>query len=166
MRYLKLYEGRESVVTNWVDETIPNDIHMDLKDILLELSDEGFNISFQLWPLYEKHSRYYYIDKYPFITIMRWNKGKQFMSYYDLEEYIERVRDYLDSKGYNIIILANPGIGNFVKFNNSLNTKGELMRPYVTEIKIQMINRRIYGDVNESLFSYKKYKHGEIYKNI
>ncbi len=125
-----LIEFKVFEATNWQAETIPSNLQNDIFDIFLELKDLGFDVSYQWWPPYERYSPNYPNDKYPHITIQKWDKGSvKFEIDSEILDSIDRLKIYLDNNGFNI------------------NVKSITKPAY--RIKIEMINRKIYGDIFE-----------------
>ena len=86
---------------SWNDLTIPRDMQMDIHDMSYELRDEGYTVSYQLWPPYEKGNKLYKDNKYPHINITK--RGEKI--YYGwIEDFCQRIVSYLDEKGYNAVI--------------------------------------------------------------
>jgi len=111
-----------------VNNNIPVNIQADLVDIGYELTDNGFSVRYQ-WCGTNINNRW---DKYPHIIINKWeeigdHRGYATINNSEISDYIDRIREYLDSKGYNIII-SNP-------------------LKYIYTIDI--ISRDIYGNVFE-----------------
>jgi len=130
MKYLKSYESLD-----WGKETIPSNVQHDVFDICLELRDKGFRTSYQWWPPYDRgyNTRIvrslYENNKYPYISINKWPLSK--FRYSDIHDVVERLKTYLDTCGYNIMVREKvPG-----------TSQG---------YQIQMICRDIYGNINEN----------------
>lgn len=71
-----------------------DDLKEDISDILLELRDIGFSISYK-W------------GNYTFINITKRNKdvgGFQFIKYIEIEDCIERLRYFLEKNQYNCVV--------------------------------------------------------------
>jgi hypothetical protein len=126
MRYLKTFKvfeanapiesGNKSwkISTFMKDTSIPHDMQLDIHDMSYELRDEGYSISYQWWPPYDKDSKYYQRNKYPSISITKrfdeendgvFNTGSlEEISYIDIKDFCERVISYLDEVDYNVNI--------------------------------------------------------------
>ena len=148
------------------DTSIPHDMQMDIHDMSYELRDEGYTISYQWWPPYDKDSKYYQRNKYPSISITKRvdeeNDGVfslailEEISYVDIKDFCERVSSYLDEVDYNVNI-------KYTDLSEQTNKKYFTSEYYdlkdsedkdgVTSqyFKIDMISKDVYGDVNESL---------------
>ena len=179
MRYIKTFKifeadapiepGNKSwkISTFMKDTSIPHDMQMDIHDMSYELRDEGYSISYQWWPPYDKDSKSYQRNKYPSISITKrfdeenyggFNTGSlEEISYVDIKDFCERVISYLDEVDYNVNIkfrkenLANSGSsGSSGTSEYNLNDSED--KDVVTSkyFKIDMISRDVYGDVNES----------------
>lgn len=177
MRYLKLFESFDDSDTmaryqlfeadgpldtaqwHWTkDLTIPRDIQMDIYDMAFELKDEGYNVSYQWWPPYEQGSRFYKDNKYPTISITKSNPneegGLEKIYYPWIEDFCQRIISYLDEKGYNAVVkFRKDNSRDYTDIKNSVMTWGPFGdKPMANSIRfnIEMISRRVYGDVNES----------------
>jgi hypothetical protein len=149
------------------DLTIPKDIQMDIHDMSYELRDEGYTISYQWWPPYEKDSRMYRNNKYPSINIAKKSQIKQLEAefgfklekiyYGHIKDFCERIKSYLDEKGYNVIIKWRKENSNeYYNLEDSIANWGPFKDyPMANSIhfRIEMISRDVYGDVNESVES-------------
>ncbi len=176
MRYLKSYKLFEADTPSqpgkfsWTkDLTIPHDIQMDIHDMSYELRDEGYTISYQWWPPYEKDSRMYRNNKYPSINIAKKSQADEYdllrtdignlekIYYGHIKDFCERIKSYLDEKGYNVIIKWRKENSNeYYNLEDSLANWGPFKDyPMANSIhfRIEMINRDVYGDVNESVES-------------
>jgi hypothetical protein len=177
MRYLKNYKlfeadgplepGNKSwrISTFMKDTSIPKDIQMDIHDMSYELRDEGYTISYQWWPPYEKDSRMYRNNKYPSINIAKKSQIKQLEAefgfklekiyYGHIKDFCDRIKSYLDEKGYNVIIKWRKENSNeYYDLKDSLANWGpfkDYPMATSTHYRIEMISRDVYGDVNESI---------------
>lgn len=90
------------------DLTIPKDIQLELYDLSHELRDEGYTVSYQWWPPYEKDNKLYNDNKYPHINITKRDEtgeyGWQRIYYPRIKDFCDRVSDYLDEMGYNAVV--------------------------------------------------------------
>lgn len=164
MRYLskfKMFEADgplDPSKWSWTkDLTIPRDMQMDIYDMSFELRDEGYNVTYQWWPPYEKSNKLYKDNKYPHInitkTIQNEEGGLEKIYYGWIEDFCQRVVSYLDEKDYNAAI-------KFRKLNSNEYIDIENMKwepfsdkPMAISIhfRIEMISRKVYGDVYESM---------------
>ena len=140
--------------TDWKKETIPSNIMQDIVNISYELKDEGYDVSFQWWPPYERHSPHWSKNKYPRITITKFNsKGPQLFNQIDIIDFIERVREYLGDNGFNIQVMSKRSMPVGSEFKDVKDpyvvangeTLGTYDGIYSTEFRINMINQEIYG---------------------
>jgi len=165
MRYLKSYKIFEADApldpTKWSwtkDLTIPRDMQMDIYDMAFELKDEGYNVSYQWWPPYQTSNSLYKDNKYPSINITKSNQneegGLEKIYYPWIEDFCQRITSYLDEKGYNAVVKCRKD-----NSRDYINVKDSVMdwgpfgdKPMANSIhfKIEMISRRVYGDVYES----------------
>lgn len=136
MKHIKPYKIFESdFKKKWNDiesSKVSQDIQLDIIDICQELKDNGFNIGYQWWSPYEKGAADYDLNKYPYISISRY--PMMHIDYSEVKETVEHIEGYLDECGYNISIISPK------------TPKNKRMSGF----KIEMINREIFGDVNES----------------
>jgi hypothetical protein len=179
MRYLKPYKifeadapiepGNKSwrISTFMKDTSIPHDMQLDIHDMSYELRDEGYTISYQWWPPYEKDSRMYRNDKYPSINIAKKSQIKQLEAefgfklekiyYGHIKDFCDRIKSYLDEKGYNVIIKWRKENSNeYYNLEDSIANWGpfkDYPMANSTHYRIEMISRDVYGDVNESVES-------------
>ena len=172
MRYLKSYkifeaDGPLEPDNLTKDTPIPKDIQMDIHDMSYELRDEGYTVSYHWWPPYEKDSRMYRNNKYPSINIgkksqaddydlLRTDIGNLEKIYYGhIKDFCDRIKSYLDEKGYNVIIKWRKENSNeYYDLEDSLANWGPFKDyPMVTSVhfRIEMIDRKIH--VNESIES-------------
>lgn len=169
MRYLKSYKifeadgPLEPGKWSWAkDLTIPKDIQMDIHDMSYELRDEGYTVSYQWWPLYERSNRSYKDNKYPkypSINITKRDTNDEFawekISYAWIKDFSERVSSYLDEKDYNVVVKFRKVNSNeYYDLEDSLANWGPFKDyPMATSIhfRIEMIDRKIH--VNESIES-------------
>lgn len=104
MKYLKTYEGlfnfwkkKKSTSDFFLqgNESLPKDIEQDLKDICLELRDIGFNTYI-----------YYHNNQHILqITYKKPNTEGDFrFEYKEVEEVVERIKDYMSSKEYRVYV--------------------------------------------------------------
>ena len=168
MKYLKPYNifesGFESGNKSWristfmKDTSIPHDMQMDIHDMSYELRDEGYSISYQWWPPYDKDSKSYQRNKYPSISITKRvdeeNDGVfstatlEDISYVDIKDFCERISSYLDEVDYNVNIkFRKENLANLEYNLNDSEDKDVVTSKY---FKIDMISKDVYGDVNES----------------
>jgi len=176
MRYLKNYKLFEADTPlqpgkfSWTkDLTIPHDIQMDIHDMSYELRDEGYTISYQWWPPYEKDSRMYRNNKYPSINIAKKSQADEYdllrtdignlekIYYVHIKDFCDRIKSYLDEMGYNVIIKWRKENSNeYYNLEDSIANWGPFKDyPMANSIhfRIEMISRDVYGDVNESVES-------------
>ena len=179
MRYLKSYKifeadgplepGNKSwrISTFMKDTSIPHDMQLDIHDMSYELRDEGYTISYQWWPPYEKDSRMYRNNKYPSINIAKKSQIKQLEAefgfklekiyYGHIKDFCDRIKSYLDEMGYNVIIKWRKENSNeYYDLKDSLANWGpfkDYPMANSTHYRIEMISRDVYGDVNESVES-------------
>lgn len=169
MRYLKSYKlfeadgPLEPGKWSWSkDLTIPKDIQMDIHDMSYELKDDGYQVSYQLWPPYEPGNRLYKDNKYPSISITKMSNPNDVRTmekiYYGwIEDFCERITSYLDEKGYNVNIKwKKDNSRDYANLKDSVMGWGPFGdKPMANSIqfKIEMISRRVYGNVNESIES-------------
>ena len=170
MRYLKSYKlfeadgPLEPGKWSWSkDLTIPKDIQMDIHDMSYELRDEGYQVSYQWWPPYEPGNRLYKDNKYPSISITKQIHNQSYelpntkekIYYGHIKDFCERIKSYLDEKGYNVIIKWRKENSNeYYDLEDSLANWGPFKDyPMATSIhfSIEMIDRKIH--VNESIES-------------
>jgi hypothetical protein len=151
---------------------------MDIHDMSYELRDEGYTISYQWWPPYEKDSRMYRNNKYPSINIAKKSQADEYdystdlgvtwllrtdignlekIYYGHIKDFCDRIKSYLDEKGYNAVIKWRKENSNeYYNLEDSLANWGPFKDyPMANSIqfKIEMISRRVYGNVNESVES-------------
>lgn len=179
MRYLKTFKVFEANAPiepgnkSWrisafmKDASLPHDMQLDIHDMSYELRDEGYSISYQWWPPYDKDSKYYQRNKYPSISITKRIEADdesssdilEEISYVDIKDFCERVSSYLDEVGYNVSIkwrkenLANLGgdfIGSVSKNEYDLKNSKDKDGVFSKYFKIDMISKDVYRDVNES----------------
>jgi len=135
------------------DLTIPNNIQMDIIDMSLELKDEGYKVSYQWWPPYDKSAgRLYASNKYPYINI---TKGLEKIWYMEIKDFCEGIGSYLDTEGYNVVIkYRKENSADYYDVRDTLVDWGPFSNyPMCSSIhyRIEMINRDIFGDVFESV---------------
>ena len=170
MRYLKTYKifeadapiepGNKSwrISSFMKDTSIPHDMQMDIHDMSYELRDEGYSISYQWWPPYDKDSKSYQRNKYPSISITKRvdeeNDGVfstatlEEISYVDIKDFCERISSYLDEVDYNVNIkFRKENLANLEYDLNDSEDKDVVTSKY---FKIDMISKDVFGDVNES----------------
>jgi hypothetical protein len=165
MRYLKPYKIFEATGPlqpgdwSWTkDLTIPNDMQLEIYDMSFELRDEGYTISYQWWPPYEKDNKLYKNRKYPFINITKPNDGRLEKIYYGhIKDFCDRIISYLDEMGYNgVVKFRKDNTNDYYEISDSNVNWGpfkDYPMAYSIHFKIEMISRRVYGDVYESLLS-------------
>lgn len=136
------------------DLTIPHDMQLDIYDMSFELKDEGYDVSFQWWPPYESTNRLYKDNKYPHINILKREGGDLEKIYYGhIKEFCERIISYLDDKDYNAVVKYRKLNSNeYLTLDKSITNFGPFKDPMATSIhfKIEMISRKVYGNVFES----------------
>lgn len=140
------------------DLTIPHDIQMDIYDMAFELKDEGYNVLFQWWPPYEKSSKFYKGNKYPFISITKSNPNKEDglekISHAWIKDFCERISSYLDEKDYNTVVkFRKVNTNDYYDINKSYPNQEPFSNHHMAtsiHFKIEMISRKVYGDVHES----------------
>ena len=167
MKYIKAYKLFEANGPldpgNWSwtkDLTIPRDMQMDIYDMSFELRDDGYSVTYQWWPPYEKGNKLYKDNKYPHINITKRadaEGGLEKIYYGWIEDFCQRIVSYLDEKEYNAVIKYRK-----LNSNEYFDIKDSVMgwgpfgdKPMVNSIhfRIEMISRRVYGDVYESIDS-------------
>ncbi len=142
--------------SSYKDLTIPQDIQLYLIDMSLDLKDEGYKVSFQWWPPYDKYSgRLYASNKYPYMNICREGVGElEKIWYMEIKDFCEGIGSYLDSQGYNIIIkYRKENSADYYDVKDTVVDWGPFSNyPMCSSIhyRIEMINRDIFGDVFES----------------
>lgn len=100
MRYLKTYEAQKNRF-----ELLPDNVIQELKDICLELTDVGYRVAFN--ELSEGNNG---VDLVTCILILIppcKEVGRKRQIRQIIKEVIERIEDYMNSIGYNIIIGPN-----------------------------------------------------------
>jgi len=131
---------------NWKDEIIPREIQLDIVDIMNDLKDDiDCRVSYQWWPPYAKYDKLYKEgDKYPSINIT--NVTSKY-----LENYIKRIRVYLNEQGFNLTIRydssKNPHLPS--NGNGRVERTWKILKKeidFLTDFKFEMINRDIYGE--------------------
>jgi len=164
MKYIKAYKlfeangPLEPGKWSWTkDLTIPRDMQMDIYDMSFELRDEGYTVSYQWWPPYEKGNKLYKDNKYPHINITKrvdTEGGLEKIYYGWIEDFCQRIVSYLDEKEYNAVIKYRK-----LNSNEYFDIKDSVMgwgpfgdKPMANSIhfRIEMISRKVYGDVYES----------------
>ena len=170
MRYLKSYKlfeadapiepGNKSwrISSFMKDTSIPHDMQMDIHDMSYELRDEGYSISYQWWPPYDKDSKSYQRNKYPSISITKrvdeendgvFNTGSlEEISYVWIKDFCERISSYLDEVDYNVNIKFRKE--NLANLEYDLNDSEDKDGVTSKHFKIDMISKDVFGDVNES----------------
>lgn len=134
------------------DLTIPRDMQEDIHDMSWELVDSGYYISYQWWPPYEKGSKLYEGNKYPYISITK--RGHRFpvlaLIRYDsdIKEFIERLKFYLSDRNYNCVVKFKGMSGNIYNRMDFMIDRG-FTDIETQEFKIEMISKSVYGDVYE-----------------
>lgn len=111
---------------------LPENVKSELKDICLELQDDGFNI---LLREYEYKSKGTITSKYDYLIIDKLKyaqSGKSLRNFIkkDVMEVIERIKDYLSSVGYNIYVDYYKLHDSFAR--NSQKTRSEDVMNQVT----------------------------------
>ena len=99
MKYIKTYESHSSMPT---DSKVPDDIFNDVSDILLDISDDNFNIDINKVFYYqtsspESKSRAIYID------IEKFDDNHMFL-FSSIEECLLRLERYAISNKYGLVI--------------------------------------------------------------
>lgn len=128
--YNKIFESNITEMPGLSDlAVLPDDIKSELKDICLELQDDGFNIL-----LREYESNYLKYD-YLIIDRLKYTQridGKSLHDFKkeDVMEVIERIKDYLSSVGYNIYVDYYKLHDSFAR--NSQKTRSEDVMNQVT----------------------------------
>jgi hypothetical protein len=103
----KTNKDKHKLVRKW--EVLPDNMVSDLKDILLELRDEGYNVNVEN---IKQGGEYTIVETPDILTIIRICKDvlsqspylPQKLNYDDISETIERIRDYCNDLGYDIFI--------------------------------------------------------------
>lgn len=98
MKYLKTYE--ENIFNRLIGKkpSLSKEIIQDIKDICLELQDEGFRVFTNQLGFNSLGNREGF---YPNIEIF--TKANDNFKYTDIEDVVERLKDYMKSRGYIII---------------------------------------------------------------
>lgn len=166
MKYLLTYKLFEADVPlqpgkwSWTkDLTIPKDIQLELYDLSHELRDEGYIVSYQWWPPYEIGNRLYNDNKYPHISITKRDETGESdwerIYYPRIKEFCDRVSDYLDEMGYNTVVkFRKVNTNQYYDISDHLSNWGPFNNyPMIMSIhyRIEMISRKVHGDVFESL---------------
>jgi hypothetical protein len=146
------------------DLTIPNDMQLDIHDMALELRDERYEISYQWWPPYEQDNKLYKDNKYPSINITKRDsqtgEGLEKIYYGHIKDFCDRVISYLDEMGYNgVVKFRKDNTNDYYEISDSNVNWGpfkDYPMAYSIHFKIEMISRRVYGDVYES--NLRRYK--------
>lgn len=154
------------------DLTIPRDIQEDIYDMAFELKDEGYTISYQWWPPYEQSSKFYKDNKYPSInitkTIQNEEGGLEKISYAWIKDFCERVSSYLDEKDYNVVVkFRKVNTNDYYDINKSYPNQepfSDHHMPTSIHFRIEMISRRVYGNVFESSGMKSSYSEEDIKK--
>lgn len=151
-----------------VDLVIPRDIQENIIDIGLEMRDEGYKVSYQWWPPYDKYSGILYAsNKYPYINITR-NMEK--IWYMEIKDFCERIGGYLDTEGYNVVIkYRKENSADYYDVRGTVVDWGPFSNyPMCSSIhyRIEMIDRNIYGDVYESVDILSKVRYRQIDEDI
>lgn len=146
LRHLMKFES-------WSDESIPREIQLDIIDIMNDLKDDiDCRISYQWWPPYAKYDKLYKEgSKYPYINISN-------VKYKYLEDYIKRIRIYLNDQGFNLTIRYDSSKIPYAPLFPNTQMMGRIRRTnskwkilnkeidFLTDFKLEMINRDIYGE--------------------
>ena len=171
MRYLKTYQifeadgPLEPGKWSWTkDLTIPRDIQEDIYDMAFELKDEGYTVSYQWWPPYEQSNKSYKDNKYPSINITKRDPNNEFawekISYAWIKDFCERVSSYLDEKDYNTVVkFRKVNTNDYYDINKSYPNQEPFSDHHMAtsiHFRIEMIDRKIYGDVYESVHDTKE----------
>jgi hypothetical protein len=165
MRFIKTYKVFEAdgpsqpSEFSWTkDLTIPQDMQLEINDMSYELRDEGYIVSYQWWPPYQQHDKAYKVNKYPYINITKraedgetdWER----IYYGHIKDFCDRIISYLDEKGYNgVVKFRKPNTNQYYEISDSNFNWGPFKDyPMAMSIhyKIEMISRKVYGDVWES----------------
>lgn len=146
------------------DLAIPRDIQENIIDIGLEMGDDGYKVSYQWWPPYDKYSGSLYAsNKYPYINITR-NMEK--IWYMEIKDFCERIGGYLDTEGYNVVIkYRKENSADYYDVRGTVVDWGPFSNyPMCSSIhyRIEMIDRNIFGDVYESVDSLSKVRYRQI----
>lgn len=154
MRYLVQYRVFEASGPlqpgkwSWTkDLTIPKDMQEDIHDMAWELVDSILRVSYQWWPPYERGSKLYEKNKYPYISITK--KDMSLLRYdTNIEEFTERLKFYLSDRNYNCVVKFRGLSGNLYHKLNFMKDRG-FTDIETQEFRIEMISKKVYGDVYE-----------------
>lgn len=172
MKYLKSYKVFEADGPlepgkwSWEKElTIPREMQLEIHDMSWELRDEGYSVSYQWWPPYQPHNKLYNTNKYPSINITKWGDDGQEKVYYGhIKDFCERIVSYLDEMGYNAVVkFRKQNTNEYYEISDSNVNWGpfkDYPMAYSIHFKIEMISRKVYGDVYESQ-DFMKIKYSE-----
>lgn len=169
MKNIKSFKLWESVKFPSIsDLTISRDIQENIIDIGLDMLDEGYKVSYQWWPPYDKYSGSLYAsNKYPYINITR-NMEK--IWYGEIKDFCERIGAYLDTEGYNVVIkYRKENSADYYDVRSTVVDWGPFSNyPMCSSIhyRIEMIDRNIFGDVYESVDSLSKVRYRQIDMDI
>lgn len=123
MKYLKTYSQQEFYYETLINYThgikwahLPDDIFQEIKDICLELSDKGLHVDYRnerFTPSSNQPGGIYTIIEYPaevqISNVTGWERIEDYKTYKnlvydDIKEVVERIEEYMDSVGYNILV--------------------------------------------------------------
>lgn len=143
------------------DLTIPNDMQLDIYDMSHELRDEGYTVGYQWWPPYEQNHMLYENNKYPYINITKNKEREEYrlekIYYGHIKDFCDRVISYLDEMGYDgVVKFRKDNTNDYYEISDSNVNWGpfkDYPMAYSIHFKIEMISRKVYGDVHESNLS-------------
>jgi hypothetical protein len=149
MNYIKCFSIWESETyqepgrfSPYKDLTIPKSIQLNIIDISLELKDDGYTVSYQWWPPYEKYHTLYEKNKYPYVSITKNIGNLDKIKYTEIKELCEHLTSYLDSEDYNTVIKyrkVNSADYHVIPSDHICSS---------IHYKIEIIDRNIYGDID------------------
>lgn len=115
--------------------TMKNEIELDIKDICLEINDDGFET---------KRCRRYINDigVYPSITIKK--HDERAFDYKEVEDVVERIKEYLSYHGYYTEVIKNGG---------RILEQGELMSLKPSQV-YDIILGFLKNEIRKSFYNY------------
>lgn len=126
MKHIKPKKIFESITD---DLDLPNNIKQDIRDICLEAEDNGFRINCEsgITNYDSSIDRICKIKKFTCIYFRK-KKYNHFFKYKEIQDVMERIRDYLKSEGYNSWFLLTEGDSwNELAINNRNNNLAEIV---------------------------------------
>lgn len=174
MKHIKPYDE------TYFNIDLPKDVLSDLKDICLELSDSGFQIDIDKKGAADPcnpFDRPKYSNVWIYLTYKEARKrenrqeGEDYsftFTYKEIEEVVERIKDYIQSKGYQIeIYLFKNGKVSNLENNKEKATLVKLSFNDIkshNESKIEDENKDFLADIEE--ICYDLTDNGEFYQSI